>query len=129
ERGEEPPVFVDAAQVLTDVTIVPEDRAPAISAFDRAVESVPLVHPANRCIRGVLLVDRRQRVSHSDFSEKRKRPVQDAAIALPGDDEMPCATNRGRLQPESVRSQDALREKSGLGLAQLRQRAGDDGAV
>ena len=51
ERREQPRVVANARKIVADVVVLPEDRAAAVAALDRAVEIVPLIDPAERGIR------------------------------------------------------------------------------
>ena len=60
--------------------VVPEDRAAAVAALDRAVEIVPLVDPAGGDVGRLPLIEFGDRFAERDFAEQREGAVEDAAI-------------------------------------------------
>src|SRR5262249_50708339 len=51
DRGPESRVVTYAAQVLGTVAALPEDRIAGVATLDGAVEVVPVIENANRCVR------------------------------------------------------------------------------
>src|SRR5579871_1057539 len=84
DGGEHATVLAHAAHIGARIACIPENRSSAVTALDRAVEVVPLVHPADRRVRRLLLVERRQRFAERDFAHQCERSVQDAAFIASG---------------------------------------------
>src|SRR5215470_17925910 len=84
ERGEQTRILSGSLEICTHFAIQEENRIARISAFDTAVEVVPLVDPAKwRC--GTLdIVEVGYRLALSDFPQECKCPVKNAAIGLAG---------------------------------------------
>src|SRR5207244_11796227 len=47
ERGQHAAVVADAREIGAGAQVVPEDGSSAVAALDRAVEVVPVIHPAD----------------------------------------------------------------------------------
>ena len=92
-RGQQPAILRNPCKVSPDVTVVIENAASGIAAFDAAIEVVPLVDPANRRRRslggrreGLLLRDPLQQVENPvEFPPVRAPSQHQVVVALLGD--------------------------------------------
>ena len=129
ERGEQAGVIGRAREVLAHVVVLPEDGITAVAAFDGAVEAVPMVHPAHRCVGGLALVEIGKALAHGDLAQQREGAVEQAAVVGGGDDgEMQRALGGG-FQPEGVGGESRFRNQAGRGATDLVDRPEQDGAL
>ena len=115
ERREHAAVVAHAREIRAGATVLPEDRRPAVSALDRSVEVVPLVDPADRRRRRLLLVQVRDRFAARDLSQQaqtcrrarrdRWRPRSpDVARAVDANGLQPIAVGCQARRPARMRS-------------------------
>src|SRR5215470_15418983 len=87
DGGEDACIRIDARIAGENFSVVKEDGTAGVTAFDRAVEIVPLIDRANRS-RGILdFVEIGKRFAESDFSGKCKCAIKNTAFVLCRDEE------------------------------------------
>src|SRR5207302_4893883 len=87
DRSEEAGVSSRAGQIGADVAVFEKYGITGVTAFDVAIEIVPLIDPTNGSIRLLELVEMRKRFAARDFVEKSENGVKDAAADSGGDQE------------------------------------------
>src|SRR5258707_9506496 len=85
-----------------DVAVFEKDRTTGVTAFDAAIEIVPLIDPTDGRIRLLELVEMRKRFTARDFVEKSENAVKDAAVVGGGDEEIFATADRESGEPEAV---------------------------
>ena len=125
ERCEEPAILADTSQIRASLQVVPEDGAPAVPALDGSIEIVPLIDPAHRGVRRLLLIELADGLAEGDFSEECKGAVEHAAIVRAGDYRVGDAAGVGGGEPVAIH-----REVGGeMKLPQVGERTEDDGGL
>ena len=96
------PYSLTRVRSVAHVPALPEHRAPAVAALDRAVQVVPLIHPAHRRVGRLLLVELRDRFpgrrSCAAARTRRKRAAIVAARRSPGTAPRPRARSSARTR-------------------------------
>ena len=113
ERGEQPAVVVDEAEILADLAALPEDRPPAVAALDRAVDVVPVIQPADRRLRRAAVVDLRRHLAERQPAQIGKRAVEHAAVVVAGDHRVGGGRRASRSRWRSRRARARVRSRRG----------------
>src|SRR5215468_7272282 len=102
DRGEDACVGGDTWIAGENFSVVKEDGATGVTAFDGAVEVIPLVDPANASGRVLNFVDAGKGLAKRDFSGKCKCAIKNAAFVLRGNDYAVLFVDLGIGDPEAV---------------------------
>src|SRR5438128_881190 len=95
----------DAGEIGADAAVFEKDGSACVAAFDAAIEIVPLVHPADGCIRPLRFVEAFKRFAERNFAEESEDAVEDATIVCSSNDEAVATMNANDREPEAVISQ------------------------
>src|SRR5947208_13841985 len=87
DRGKQARVLSGARQISADAPVVEKNRRSRISAFDASVEVVPLIDPAQWCIRILLVIQRIKGFTHGDLAQESEDAVENTAFVWSGDDQ------------------------------------------
>ena len=127
DRGQQPAVLGDPAQVRAHVAIVEENAAAGVAALDASVEVIPLIDPANG--RRRRLRARSDELLLRDLLERPENAVEFATVAPAGDHPV-VAVVRGKLRNREAFGRNwGVRLPGGEKTPNLYGRAEDECAV
>src|SRR5581483_1520821 len=101
-RSQQPCIITRAREIAAHRAILKKYRTTGIAALNRAVEIVPLIHPANWSIGRLYLVQRRKALLLGDLAKQRECSIENTAIIRARNDEVGVSVRLSSFEPEPI---------------------------
>lgn len=115
DRCEDMSVIGRAGEIGADAAVLEKNGAASVAAFDAAVEVVPLIDPAERCIGLLEIIEAGYGFVLRNFAQENENAVENASVVGAGDDEVRVFVLVGYSEPEAVVVQNGGRTQAGKG--------------